>query len=356
MAMSKDIPSARLAQQKLSPRSSLTASEIVGWLGAVQAQDYAGAKWALGLRMTGATDALIDAAFNTGAILRTHILRPTWHFVAPADIRWMLAFSAPRVKAAMASSNRRLELDASLLKRTNLVIGRALAGGKQLTRQELGTALARAGCAVSGLRLLYVIMWAELCALVCSGPRSGKQFTYALLEERVPAGGLFAREEALAELARRYITGHGPASARDFSWWAGLTLSEARAGLEMCAPRFDREIVDGQTFYFGVNDPQSVRPPAVLLLPQYDEFLIGFSGFDAARRGGRPAIVNGVYNPPIVLNGDVAGSWRRTFAKGRVLIEIHPFAAVSTSQRKAVGAAVQEFGRFLESPVEISEW
>src|SRR6185503_4235399 len=220
--------------------------DVVSWLGAVQAQVYGDAKWALGLRMRRSTDARIEAAFSEGSILRTHVMRPTWHFVAPADIRWMLALTAPRVRAAMASYSRKLELDATVLRRSQRAMVRALRGGRQLTRQELRSVLARAGVRADGVqRLAHIVMQAELDAVICSGARRGNQFTYALLDERVPMVRARSRDDSLAELARRYFTSHGPAQLHDFAWWSGLSVGDACAGLATVERELAREAIGG---------------------------------------------------------------------------------------------------------------
>ena len=223
----------RLRQQQLAAPRFPTPEEVVAWLGAVQAQDYLGAKWALGLRLPETTDAAIEQAFADGAILRTHVLRPTWHFVAPADIRWMQALTGGRVLAANGYMVRQHGLEEATFQRSNAALAGALTGGNFLTRNELGAALAAAGIHAEGNRLAYLVMRAELDALICSGPRRGKQFTYALLEERVPPAPALTPEEALAELTRRYFTGHGPATLQDFSRWSGLTVADARQGVDL---------------------------------------------------------------------------------------------------------------------------
>src|SRR5713226_2242979 len=224
-----DIAHRRLHNQLITRPMFEKPDDVVKWLGAVQAQDYAGAKWALGLRMQGVTDDVIEQAFADGAIIRTHVMRPTWHFVAPADIRWMLALTAPRINAYY---NRKLELDDAVFRHSNAVLAKALQGGKQLTRSELASVLQLAGIAADNLlRSTYIIMRAELDGIVCSGARRGKQFTYALLDERVPQTRNLDRDEALAEFARRYFTSHGPATLQDFVWWSGLAAADAKAGL-----------------------------------------------------------------------------------------------------------------------------
>ncbi len=342
----------RLYQQRLSQNPFATPDEVVAWLGAVQAQDYAGAKWALGLRMQHATDDMIEQAFADGTILRTHLLRPTWHFVTPADIRWILELTAPRVNAVNAYMYRQLELDDALFVRSNAVIARALEGGQQLTRAELGLALAEAGIVAEGMRLGYIVHRAELDAVVCSGPRRGKQFTYALLDERAPQARRLQRDEALAELTRRYYTGHGPATVRDFVWWSGLTVADAKAGLEMVASHLAHELIEGQTYWFSASMPPAAEPTeAAFLLPTYDEFLVGFASFGESRQGGRDAGKKVVFDSTLVIGGQVVGSWRRTFKKGAVVVEVAPFAPLSAAEGESVTAAARRYGAFLGMPV-----
>lgn len=345
----------RLAQQRLTGHPCATPEEVVTWLGAVQAQDYPGALWSLGQRMDGATIDAIERAFAAGTILRTHVMRPTWHFVAPADIRWLLALTAPRVHAASAYQYRQLELDGALIARSNTIMAGALEGGHHLTRAELGAALERAGIATSGLRLTYLVMRAELDAVICSGPRRGKQFTYALLDERAPRARSLSRDDALAGLTRRYFTGHGPATARDFAWWSGLTLADVKAGLEMVADQLSHEERDGQTYYFAPDALPAAAPDhAPLLLPTYDEFLIGYAAFDAARRGARGASAPLVYDPTIILGGQVAGGWRRTIQRGEVVVERAPAAPLAPAHDAALTAAAERFGQFLGLPVVLT--
>jgi hypothetical protein len=344
----------RLHQQRLSHPEFTNPGEMVAWFGAVQAQDYAGAKWALGLRMEKATDDVIERAFTDGAILRTHVMRPTWHFVTPADIRWMLELTAPRVNAASAYMYRQVELDEALFSRSNEVIAKALQGGHQLTRAELGAALAEAGIVAEGVRLAYIVGRAELDGVVCSGPRRGKQFTYALVEERAPQAKTLPRDEALAELTRRYYTGHGPATVHDFAWWSGLTVADAKAGLQMVASQLTHEVIDGKTYWFLASMPPAAEPPQpALLLPTYDEFLVGFSSFDKSRKGEQDGR-NLVFDSTMVIGGKVVGTWKRTFKKGAVVIELARFAPLTAAEGEAIAAAAQRYGEFLDMPVVLS--
>ena len=218
-----DIAQHSLHNQYLSSSGFKEPADVVKWFGAVQAQDYSGAKWALGLRLQSATDDAVEKAFGDGNILRTHVMRPTWHFVAPADIRWLLKLTAPRVNAVNGYYYRKFELDDAVFKKSNKALTKALRGGKQLTRDTLRNAVQQAGVATDDLvRSAYILIRAELDGLICSGARKGKQFTYSLLDERQPNSATLERDEALAELTRRYFTSHGPATLQDFVWWSGL--------------------------------------------------------------------------------------------------------------------------------------
>ena len=245
-----DIAHRRLANQHLTAPHLTRPEAVVAWMGAVQAQDYAAAKWALGLRLVDANDDLVEKAFNEGSIVRTHFLRPTWHFVAPADIRWMLALTGPRVRALCTPYFRKLGLDEQVLAQCSAAIERALRGGKQLTRDQLREALQEAGIQAEGdLRLPYILIHAELEALICSGPREGKQFTYMLLEERAPKVPPLDRDASVRELARRFFVSHGPATPQDFAKWSGLTVADARLGIDLAGDELCKERLDGQPFW-----------------------------------------------------------------------------------------------------------
>jgi hypothetical protein len=345
----------RLSQQRLSQNPLSTPAEIVTWMGAVQGQDYLGTTWAFGLRMQAATEDVVDRAFNEGTILRTHLMRPTWHFVTPEDIRWIVELTASRVNAISAYMFRQLELDDALFARSNAIIAKALEGGKQLTREELGSALAEGGIEAKGMRLGYIVFRAELDTVVCSGPRRGKQFTYALLDERAPTARRLTRDEALAELTLRYYTGHGPATVQDFAWWSGLTVADVKAGIAMVGSQLTHEMIDGQAYWFSAAmSPQAKPCESAFLLPTYDEYLIGYSSFDKSRGGGQDLGGKLVFDSTIVIGGQVMGSWRRTFKKGGVIIELAPFAPLTDDQWELVEEAAQRYGQFVGLKVTIT--
>jgi len=330
----------------------------VQWLAAVQAQDYAGAKWAVGMRLPGSTDADVEAAFNRGTILRTHVLRPTWHFVAPADIRWLLALTAPRVHAANAHMYRTLDLDARISCRSDATLSKALEGGQHLTRAELRTVLQRQGIATGAERMAYLVMHAELEGVVCSGPRRGKQFTYALLEERVPAIKAITRDEALRELAGRFFTSRGPATVQDLAKWSGLTVADARRGVESAKRRLEHEVIDGTTYWYADSKRRTVgtRAPAAHLLSIYDEYICSYREGSAIIGAGHTARRSGTGESGLyiaVVNGGVVGRWSRTFAKGRLAVRIHLYHRLRRAAHRAVKASAKKFGAFMQMPIEL---
>ena len=354
--MTLDIVRYRLHNQLLSQTDLTEPGQMVEWLGAVQSQDYAGAKWALAQRLQDSpTDAAIENAFNEGKILRTHVMRPTWHFVTPADIGWMLDLTAPRVKTAMTHMDRQLRLDTSILKKSQAALRKALQGNQHLTRAELASILQKAGVAVDGYRMGQLMGHAELDQVICSGSRKGKQFTYALLEERAPQSKSLKRDEALAELAKRYFRSHGPATLEDFVWWSGLTINDARKGIEFINSQLVCETIDDQSYWF-VNAPAESKPfTGVHLLPNYDEYMVGYTDrkviFDAAHKDQLDSRGNILFQYSIMLGGLVAGTWKRTIKKKEVVIELAPFMPLTNAQNQAVIAAAQDYGKFLELPV-----
>jgi hypothetical protein len=354
---SLDIALQRLHNQGLLGPKAATLTEVVTWQGAVQSQDYAGAKWALGQRLPEATDAMLDKAFAEGAILRTHILRPTWHFVAPADIRWMLALTAPRVHALNAYYYRQLELDDALLAQSTALLAKVLKGGAQLTRTEIQSHLRNAGIVADGLRLAYLIMHAELQALICSGARRGKQFTYALLDERAPAIRSLSHDEALAELVLRYFQSHGPATVNDFVWWSGLTVTDGRTGLEALSGKLVSETMDGKEYWQMPTSPaQPPTSPIAHLLPNYDECLASYRDRSASVSGSEAEQIysdRASFPHLVVINGRLAGMWKRTQTAKRVSVEFQLFRTLSDMEHQALGHAVERYGQFLEIPASV---
>ena len=352
-----DLIQQRLYNQRLAGSKFNAAAEVVAHFGAMQAQDYAGAKWAVAQRTIGLTDAEIDRALADGSILRTHVLRPTWHFVTPADIRWLLALSAPRVKTACASRWRQLGLDKALFKRSQAALGKALRNGP-LARPQVAVALTQAGVLSAGdPRLSHVLMQAELDGLICSGGRQGKQFTYALLDQRAPKAGTLSRDEALAELTRRYFTAHGPATAQDYAWWSGLTLTDVRRGLESIKSQLRREVINDQAYWLAESHtPIKDSRPTATLLPNFDEYTVGYTDrraiFDAVHTPQLDARNAGLaLSQTVLIRGQIVGAWQRTFQKEAVQLEFTPFRPLTKTDQRAVAKAAEAYGAFLGLPV-----
>lgn len=341
----------RLQNQQITHPTFASPKEVAAWLGAMQAQDYTHAKWAVGLRIPGSTDADIEAVIDRGDIVRTHVLRPTWHFAAAEDIRWMLALSAPQIKTVMSAYDRQLGLDEAMFKKTNALTYKALEGGKQLTREELMAELAKSGIVAGNIQAAHIMFQAELDAIVCNGSRRGKQQTYALLDERVPPSKMLDRPDAIAELARRYFTSHAPATLDDFRWWSGLRAADARAGLEANQPCLVKEVVENQTLWLPDDfKPKKTESLNLHLLPAFDEFLVSYKDRNASLDPSRKAQAitgNGIFKPVVVVNGWVKGIWKRTFKKDSILVEKEMFEELSAVEQEAFEATVGRFVGFV---------
>lgn len=358
----------RLANQHLVASALRTPLDVVSTQGAVQSQDFYGALWGLALRLQprsvfaskrsersnpqeGWTEPEVEAWFTDGRILRLHILRPTWHFVAPADVRWMLMLSAPRVHTLNGHMYRKLGVDGPAQKRALKIFQRALEGGQQLTRTELAGAL-QAGSVpeAQGQRLAYFVMFAELEGLLTSGPRRGKQFTYMLLDERAPARDrLPARQDALAELARRYFGARGPATAHDFAWWSGLTIADCRAGAQ--AAGLHSAELDGKTYWWSEARPLAKSARGAWLLPNFDEYGIGFADRSHTEPNDYKSFwAGGALMLPhfYVINGRTAGMWKRELQNDEVHITLQsPFGGNAAADARALKASIKRYGEFL---------
>jgi hypothetical protein len=309
-----------VSQQLVNPTCK-TAAELVAWFGAVQGQEYAQTKWGLGIRLPHLLDSDVEKEINDGLILRTHLLRPTWHLVAAVDIRWLLQLTAPRVHAANAYMYRQLELDNKIFNVSNNVLVKSLEGGKYLTRTSLNEELRKHKIKAEGHRLSYIMMRAELDGIICSGPRDGNQSTYALLDERVPSVNHISREQALEKLTKRYIKSRGPVTTRDFSTWSGLTVTEAKKGFDIVGSHFIHETLDTQQFLSATYAlPDKAVLNAVYLLPIYDEFIMGYKDRSAmlAFRNKLETKPSVGFDSTIVSNGQIIGTWKRVM-KGKCL-------------------------------------
>ena len=355
--MAAHIAERRLLSQHITGPGLRRPADVVGWFGAMQAQEYEPARWAIGLRLQDGTgDADIQRAFDDGLILRTHVLRPTWHFVAPTDIRWLLRLTGPRVQRILSYYNRALELDARILTRGAAVLERALGDGRHLTRAELGVCLQRARLPSAGDRLARIVMHAELEGTICSGPRRDRQFTYALLADRAPDSAPLPRDEALATLARRFFSSHGPATIRDFVWWSGLTTADAKRALDIIQAR--REEVDDLTYWsFGTSRRRATRDHLVHLLPIYDEYLVAYRDRLAVPHAPRTIASRSsgsvTFQHAFTVAGQVAGTWRVTGSSDARTIQVVPLRRLKPLERRAVTAAVRRYERFKHVPVDV---
>jgi hypothetical protein len=338
----------RLNNQHIALQCFKTPEDVVAHMGAMQAQDYAGAKWAVGLRMQKSSDALIENAMADGRIIRTHLLRPTWHFVTPADARWIIDLTASRINAFSASRYRQLQLDNPVFAKTNDTLAKALEGGKQLSRAEVLAVLNSAGIKTDELRFIHLLMHAELDKVICSGGRREKQFTYALFDDRIPAAAPPPKEEALAALTLRYFNSRGPATVRDFAWWGGITMADAGLGLGAVKSGLTSATVNGLEFWMSKETENLPgKAPLAYLLPAFDEFAVAYSD--------RTAIVptkyveqarHVIFDPSIIINGQVAGTWKRRLVKQGIDLSLNLFGKINNVQRKCVDAAVARLKKF----------
>lgn len=347
----------RLRNHKLSSPDFKQPADVVRWFGAVQAQEFHAAKWALALRMPHTTNAAVEDAFNRGEILRTHLLRPTWHFVTPEDIRWLLQLTGPRVNVRCSSVYRQYELDEPALKRSNRALTSALRGGKQLTRVELRAALNRAGISADdGVRLAHILLRAELDGVVCSGPRRGNQFTYALLEERVGQSKQLTGDEALAELTRRYFASHGPATLADFVWWSGLTTNDARRGIALLDRDVERTQIGETVFWSSGFAPKRSRNIDAYLLPAYDEYNVAYKNRQVVFDQDSVSQITtwGALGPTVVVDGRITGIWKTTGNENSISIAVTPSRSLRKQEKLVIAKAAERYAAFLGSDLHMS--
>jgi len=353
----RDIAHQRLYNQRISRADFEKPSDVIAWLGAAQGQDYLSVLWAIGLRMREASEADIEQAIADKTIVRTWPMRRTLHYVAAADIRWLLKLMEPRALATSAYGDRRLELDEATLAKSNKVLVRKLEGGNQLTRPELAAALERAGISTANYRLGHILYRASILRLICFGARRGKQLTFTLFDEWVPECKTIERDEALAELTKRYFTSHGPATLQDFIWWSGLTAADARAGLEAIKPQLIQEGIGGQTYWFPQNTRVQKDAAKVYLLPPFDEYMVAYKDRSAALDPAYKKLLhtgNGVFKPIVVVDGQVVGIWKREFKKNSLVIEISPFNPLTKSNQQKIARAADRYAKFLGLPAGVS--
>lgn len=311
-------------------------------------------KWGIGIRAPGCTEAEVNAALARGDLIRTHVMRPTWHIIPTPDARWMTDLTAPRIKSGMASRHRQLGLGDDVLARSNTVLETALGNGAHLTREELRPLFGAAGIATDENRMSHLLMWAELCGIVGSGEEKRGKQTYALLAGRAPATKTIPPEEAETALALRYFTSHGPATLNDFGWWSGLPLTQAKHAVENCGAKLISQKTGGRVFVFAQAD----EAPAgtAHLLPAFDEFIISYqdrSDTLTDENFAKAVSQNGMFWPVVLVDGVVAGTWKRAIKKKRVLVETHLFAKQSKAAMMLIEDAANRFAHFLGLELEL---
>lgn len=346
----------RLTTQRIGTGHFETPQQVVSWMGAMQAQDLNMAKWAIGLRMSKGTEHLVDAAIRSGKIIRTHVLRPTWHFVSPTDIHWMIDLSAARIKAQIKTRQKQLGLTPALMKKANALFEKSLSKNNHLTRDELISVLNKSKIPTNDSRASHIFFAAELDALLCSGKLKNNKPTYALLSERVPNPQNVTREEALHKLASKYFNSHGPATIADFSWWSGLSLTEAKKAAGMCGKQLQVEKIDSTEYWFSPNIQPVVRKP-VVLLPAFDEFIISYKDRSAiipANISKKIISNNGIFWPVILLNGKITGVWSRSAGKNGMFIKADFFKKPSAKTSQLLKEALSTYGHFTGKKISLA--
>lgn len=336
---------------------SADPAEVVAWFGAMQSQDYGGAQWGVAARSDALTRHDLDQAFANGTILRTHVMRPTWHFVSSRDIGWMLQLTSPRVRKLSSYYFTKLDLDDATFAKAHRVFIKALEGKAYKTRSELGATLQQAGIDTSDLlRLTYLVGEAELEGIICSGPSRGKQQTYALLAERAPNALNLSHEEALSELALRFFRSHGPATLADYAWWSGLSKADARFGLSSASSQLTHDVIEGREYWFAPETPAHAPAASCYLLPNYDEYVVAYTDrsalFDAAEHKALlDSRQNPLFNNVVIVDGVVLGTWKRTVRATAIAVELNLFRPLDKTHRALLQKSLDRYSHFMGAPV-----
>lgn len=351
-----DISNIRLNSQQILNTQHSDVKEVVEWMGAIQAQDHAMAKWAIGVRLSKATDTQIESAINKGEILRTHLLRPTWHFVSADDIDWIIDLTSPQIKSLIKTRNLQLELTETVIAKSNKIIGKLLEDGRHSTRDELIVELNKAKIQTDNNRASHLFMCAELDKIICSGSTKGSKQTFALFEKRVKKRNTLKRDEALTKLAGKYFQSHSPATLQDFIWWSGLHAKDARIALENNKSALVSATIDSQTYWLNPKfSSLKSNNNSVHLLPAFDEILISYRNREAiisSEIHKKAVSSNGIFRPIVVVDSQVTGLWNRTIKKEKVIIETNLFWPHTKSELKHIEKACELYGDFLGRAIE----
>jgi DNA glycosylase AlkZ-like len=352
-----DIAKLRLAAQNISLNRFKTPEKLVRFMGAIQAQDYPMSKWGIGVRLKNSTEEIINEAIDKGEILRTHVLRPTWHFVSAENIGWMLELTASRIKSFMSSRNKQLELTGAVFKKSNKLFSDSLRGNNHLTREEIVAILNKSKVKTDNNRASHLLAEAELSGIICSGKTKGNKHTYALLGERVPTLKFFSREESLSKLAAIYFNSHGPATLKDFSWWSGLTLTDSKLALEAIKSGLTSIQNESQTYWFSKSlKIKNEQKDKVFLLPTFDEFIVSYTDRSAVLISEKHKTIvsnNGLFRAILVFNGKVIGTWKRTIKKDKAAIEFDFFEKPGKEVKELTIKEAEKFGKFIGKETEL---
>jgi hypothetical protein len=349
----------RLLNQRIFNPKSKTPAEVLLHLGAIQAQDFSGAKWSIGLRIRDSIEKDIDNALSSKKIVRTWLMRGTLHLAAAENIRWMLDLFSGRIISGRAGRYRGLELDNEVFKKSFDTISRAFQKEKIISRKGLLRVLENGGISAKNQRGIHILGRAALESLICYGPDIGKQDAFVFLDDWIPGSKNISKEESLAKLAESYFKSRGPATVKDFVWWSGLKVSEASIALELIKHELSKELIDGETYWINMASDGNIEiPDELYLLPGFDEYLLGYKDrkevlnpeySDRICPGG-----NGIFFPSVVVNGKTAGTWKRLIKKNKVFIKYSPFKAFSGTEKKAFEEKSILYGKYLGLEVELN--
>jgi hypothetical protein len=349
----------RLLNQHILGKQFEKPDDIVSWMTAVQAQDFLSSLWAIGIRVRDVCESDIEDAIADKKIIRTWLLRGTLHFVTSQDIRWILELISPRIIESNANIlEKNLQLDNNVFKKSCEIIIKALEGGKHLKRIDLYNELKSASIDISDLRGIHILHRLAMEGIICFGPREGKQQTFVLLDEWIPKSKSMNRGKALGELAFRYFNSHGPATIQDFRWWSGLTDSDARNGLDKNKSKLKSEDINNQTYFYSSIKDTDDSYRVSQLLPNFDEYIVGYKD--------RSHLVNGIannhekinefiFNPTIIVNGEIVGTWKRIFKAGRVNILLNQFKPLNSQEIRSIKEVAKAYGKFISMPVSIEK-
>ena len=325
----QNIRNIRLQSQQLVNQRFTDPASLVEWMGAIQAQDYNMAKWAIGCRLISSTDQMIEDAFNRGDILRTHVMRPTWHFVTKEDIRWMAELSSKKIISAWKSYNKKYNADEKEFMKYVELIGKFLEGNRHLTREEIKQELEKKGVIITPHEVNHYLMHAEALGIVCSGIIKNKKHTYALLDERIPKTENITKEDALFRIATKYFRSHSPATIDDFMWWSGLSTSNAKNAIDSIKSNLITETYDNKQLYIYDSSIYSkTLNESYQLLPSFDEYLISYRyRYHVLDLEHYSKAFNnfGTFYPVLAHNGNIVGNWKKEIKKNDITLNTELF-------------------------------